>query len=362
MPERDTHKKILIAPLNWGLGHATRCIPIIHELVNLGFSPVLAGDGKSFELLKKEFPELSHFELPSYGITYSEKGYFLLFKLMLRSPAIIQAIRKEKKVVDQLVKEEKIDGIISDNRFGVRSSKIPSVFVTHQIRVLSGLTTVISSFIHRVFINRFDECWIPDHKGRDNLSGSLSDPEGLNIRVRFIGTLSRFSKRQLKKDIQWMAVLSGPEPQRSYLENKLKELMPKLQGSKILVQGKIDKQQEETNYRGIRIVNFMLSKELEAHLNRSDRVISRSGYSSIMDLKELGSKPVFIPTPGQTEQKYLAKRMKRLGIAFFADQERFTIDDLKNSEYYKGFLSTNGQKNSNSSEIQAAILKVFNSD
>ena len=362
MPEQDTHKKILIAPLNWGLGHATRCIPVIRELMRLGYNPVLAGDGKSFELLKKEFPELPHFELPSYDITYSKKGYLLLFKLLLRSPAFIQSIKKEKKIVEQLVEEEKIDGIISDNRFGVRSSKIPSVFVTHQIRVLSGLTTGISSLINRMFINRFDECWVPDQKGKDNLSGSLSDPKGLNLKVRFIGTLSRFSKQLFKKDIQWLAVLSGPEPQRSYLENRLKELMPKLHGSKLLIQGKIDKQQEETNYRGIRVINFMLSKDLEAHLNRSDIVISRSGYSSVMDLKALGSKTVFIPTPGQPEQTYLAKRMKNIGIAFYADQNEFTIKDLKKSENYMGFVNANNEKNCNSSELQAAILQVFSSD
>lgn len=360
MPEQDTHKKILVAPLNWGLGHATRCIPIIKQLSALGFKVVLAGDGSSLELLKKEFPSLQYFDLPSYQITYSEKGSFLLFKLLLRMPVFFQTIKKERKVVEQLIEKEKISGIISDNRFGVMSSKVPCIFLSHQIRVLSGVTTRISSFLHRMIINRFDECWIPDQKGKNNLSGLLSDPKGLKIPVRFVGNLSRMSRNNLKKDIKWLAVLSGPEPQRSILENELRKMLPKLPGPKMLIQGIIDKETKEFEFKGIRIKNFVLSQELGDLINRAETVISRSGYSTLMDLKALRSKAIFVPTPGQTEQIYLAKRMKDLGIAFYTNQNNLCLNDFNKSQNYAGFInSKTNEELGGINQLQESILKTF---
>ena len=119
--------KILVAPLNWGLGHAARCIPIINELLKENFKPVLASDGPALELLRREFPELETLELPSYNIKYSKK---LWLGLLLRVPHIIKTIIKEKKFIAGYLKHHQLEGIISDNRFGLRHPSVPSVYIS----------------------------------------------------------------------------------------------------------------------------------------------------------------------------------------------------------------------------------------
>ncbi len=156
-------KRILVAPLNWGLGHATRCIPIINELLDQGFETVIASDGDALKLLKKEFPHLEHHELPGYNIQYSRKRILFKLKLLLQVPRIIATIRRENLITRELIRKYNISGIISDNRWGVRSSKIPSVFVTHQLKVLSGTSTTLSSKLQQTYIRKFTECWVPDH-------------------------------------------------------------------------------------------------------------------------------------------------------------------------------------------------------
>ena len=156
LPNLKTNSKnILIAPLNWGLGHATRCIPIIKELQQFGFTPIIASDGVALRLLQKEFPELVSIELPSYEIEYAKDEKDFKWKLIKNSPKMIQAIFEEKKKVKALVKQYDLKGIISDNRLGVYSKKVPSVFITHQLNVLSGKTTWISSKLHQFFIAKF---------------------------------------------------------------------------------------------------------------------------------------------------------------------------------------------------------------
>ena len=181
------NKNILVAPLNWGLGHATRCIPIIRELEKNGFTPILASDGVALSLLKKEFPHLTSLELPSYNIEYAKKGENFKWKLIKNSPKTINAILSEKQLVKKWIKEYNLTGIISDNRLGVHSKKVPSVFMTHQLTVLSGKTTWISSKLHQFFIHKFDECWVPDVNEIPNLTGKLGHLKNSNLNIRYIG-------------------------------------------------------------------------------------------------------------------------------------------------------------------------------
>ena len=145
----------MVAPLNWGLGHAARCIPIIDGLLENEFKVVLASDGDALLLLKKEFPKLDSIELPTYNIRYSKKRKGFKWSLVKRLPILIKAISEERKTINQLVSNRKIDGIISDNRFGVHSSKVPSVYITHQLNVLSGMTTFLSLMTNRAPTARF---------------------------------------------------------------------------------------------------------------------------------------------------------------------------------------------------------------
>ncbi len=334
-------KTILVAPLHWGLGHATRCIPIIKALLHHHFKVILASDGAALQILQKEFPNLKSIELPSYQITYPKKGGHFKWNMLLKSPMIFKAISSEKKIIENLVSEGKIDGIISDNRFGVRSSKIPSVYITHQLNVLTGNTSYLSSKIHQNIINKFNECWVPDMVGSNNLSGKLGHISDSKLEIKYIGLLSRMTKKTIAKKNDVLLLLSGPEPQRTLLEEKLFALFKGKKQKVLLIQGHVKGEQKMEQLDNITRYNYMLSTELELAINGSEMVVSRSGYTTIMDMAKLNKKAFFIPTPGQYEQEYLAKRLSDLKIAPFCLQEEFTIDKLKNIDDYKGFKEIN---------------------
>ena len=334
-------KRILITPLNWGLGHATRCIPIINALKKSGFEPIIGSDGASLNLLRKEFPNLEYVELPSYNITYPKNGSFK-WHFLKKSPTILSVIEKEQKVISSLVDSKRIDGIISDNRFGGFSKKVPSVYITHQLNVLSGNTSWLSSKIHRKTINRFDECWVPDTI-ESSLSGELSNDANITTKVKYIGSLSRFEKQDLAIEYDLLVLLSGPEPQRSLLEDLLFIQLKKFEVNIAFVRGVIEDKQAKDVNGNMTIYNYLNSFELNEVINKSALVLSRSGYSTIMDLAKLGKKAFFIPTPGQYEQEYLAKHLENLGITPYVKQQNFKLQDLEKIKQYKGFKSRPSQ-------------------
>ena len=338
-------KRILVAPLNWGLGHAARCIPIIEALIIHGFEPVLASDGNALELLKKEFPKLKSFELPSYNISYSKKGKGLKLKFLKSAPHILKTIHREKKYVAELVKTENIDGIISDNRFGVRHPKIPSVYLTHQLNVLSGNTTWLSSKWHQYVIKRFDECWVPDYDNDKNLSGLLGQANQKLKSVTYIGPLSRFNKQSIGQPIDILVLLSGPEPQRTLLEKKLLLLLKKDKRNIVFIRGLVENQQKVTKIGKIKLWNYMTSKQLETIINSSKFIVSRSGYTTIMDMAKLGKKAIFIPTPGQFEQLYLSKTLHEKLIVPSVSQDKLSENDLRINPEYSGFQGLESEIN-----------------
>ena len=329
-------KNILVAPLNWGLGHATRCIPIIRELEKNGFTPILASDGVALQLLQKEFPYLQSLELPSYEIEYAKNGADFKWKLIKNSPKLIEAIFAEKKIVKKWIAEFNLQGIISDNRLGVYSKKIPSVFITHQLNVLSGKTTWVSSKLHQYFIKKFTECWIPDIQENPNLTGKLGHLKKSSLNLKYLGPLSRLEKKELPIKYDLMVILSGPEPQRTFLEDKLVSELKPYSGSVIFIKGKVESEQKTEQDENVTYYNFMTSSEIETAFNESEIVLCRSGYTTVMDLAKLGKKAFFIPTPGQFEQEYLAKRLKKNGFVPYAKQDDFRIENLLEVKLYSG--------------------------
>lgn len=329
-------KTILIAPLNWGLGHATRCIPIIKALQENNYMPIIASDGIALEILRKEFPYLRFLELPSYQIEYPKNGKNFKWKLLRNFPKMMEAIWSEKKLVKEWIKKYDIDGIISDNRLGVFSKKIPSVFITHQLNVMTGNTTWVTSQLHQNVIKKFTECWVPDLEGTPNLTGKLGHLEKNNLNLKYIGTLSRLHKKETDKKYDLMIILSGPEPQRGLLEQKLKKEILRYQGKIIFINGIVEKTQKKEEIENVTYFNFMNSRQLEKIFNESDTVLCRSGYTTIMDLAKLGKKAFFIPTPGQYEQEYLAKKLQEEGLVPYAKQDDFRIENLLEIKHYKG--------------------------
>lgn len=338
-------KTILVAPLNWGLGHATRCIPIIKALQDNNFIPIIASDGIALDLLKKEFPYLKFLELPSYQIEYAKNGKYFKWKLLKNCPKMIEAILEEKRLVKKWVKKHDIDGIISDNRLGVFSKKVPSVFITHQLNVMTGNTTWITSLLHQNIIKKYTECWIPDTLGTPNLAGELSHLKNPDLNIKYIGPLSRLHPKKVETKYDLMIILSGPEPQRGLLEEKLKKETPLYNGNVLFIKGIIEKEQKKEQIDNVTFYNFMHSRQLEQALNESNTIVCRSGYTSIMDLSKLNKKAFFIPTPGQYEQEYLAKKLKKEGLVPYIEQDLFTIKNLDEINNYKGLSEIKSELN-----------------
>ena len=305
--------KVLICPLNWGLGHATRCAPIIQKLMAEGHEPVLVADGYPRQFLRQEFPTLRFIELPSYSVYYAS-GSSQVGAMLFNFPSIVRGIINEHRWLRNLVQTEHFDQIISDNRFGMWNKHVHSIYITHQlmIKMPHGLKFMepLVHFIHKAFINRYDECWIPDTKENGGLSCDLAHEYPLPRNAKFIGTLSRFQGMETTiptTNYDVVAVVSGIEPQRTLFEKSL-ILKYRNRTEKVLIVGGQPQQTETKKQNGnITFVSHLPTHELAAVFLGAKKIISRSGYSTIMDLDALKCmhKAEFIPTPGQTEQEYL---------------------------------------------------------
>lgn len=339
-------KTILIAPLDWGLGHATRCMPTIDLLLSKGHRVIIAGNGDSFYLLKEHYPALEFYELPGYNISYPT-GKNASFYALLQTPKILQTIKEENKTIAIITEQEKIDLIISDNRYGVRHHSIKSILICHQIALQAPYA---ARFMNPVFlklhlrqIEKFDALWIPDEEGVNNLSGKLSHGISFKIPAAYIGIQSRFAHFTKKDsivdvlDFSILVVLSGQEPQRTNLENELRNTLNANPEKILLVQGKTEKQ-TVVREGNITTISYLNTNDLFAALHKANKIICRSGYSTIMDLATLGKKAIFIPAEGQTEQEFLADIMEDRGFAVQCAAKTLNIGEaILKLETCKGF-------------------------
>jgi uncharacterized protein (TIGR00661 family) len=332
-------KKIFISPLDWGLGHATRCIPIIQELKRQGAEVFIGADRATYDLLIKEFPTTAFIKFPGYDITYSKRGN-MLWQMAKLSPKIIGRIRIEKKYLQEIINTHHIDGVISDNRFGLYNDDIPTVFITHQLFIKSTFGNGVIKKINNFFIRQHNECWVPDFENEAlSLSGELSHKSKTSSNIHFIGPLSRFKnkKAETTSEFDLLAIISGPEPQRTIFEKKVIDQLKDTNLKTLIVQGKPG-QKHSSKINSITIVNHLDTSKMEKAINSSNIVLSRSGYTTVMDLATIGKKAIFIPTPGQTEQKYLAKHHAAAGNCVWDKQKHFNVNQLiSDANTIKGF-------------------------
>lgn len=332
-------KRILVCPLDWGLGHASRCIPIIKELDRAGFEVIVAADRAPLELLKNEFPEKEFLVFPGPEIQYPKRlamGLFMLFK----APKLIKWLKDERLILDDFINTHAIDAVISDNRYGAFSSQIPSILITHQLFIQAPFgKRALKAFIASQ-AKHFSETWIPDFLGADNLSGDLSHGETDVQDVHFINPLSRFtgfakSEDNHKRDLT--IVLSGPEPTRSQFEEIILDQLVRFEGSVLLVRGLPETIHPLKISGDVEVRSFLSASELEVEMANSKHIICRSGYSSIMDLAALGKRAVLVPTPGQTEQEYLADKLEKEGKYYSMEQSKFDLmKAIANCDNYSG--------------------------
>ncbi|PLX04432.1 MAG: glycosyltransferase [Marinilabiliales bacterium] len=324
-------KKILICPLDWGLGHATRMVPVIDLLLEKGAHITIAADNGPLEFLKLRFPNCDFIKLKGFEAKYP-KGKNMAFKMAMQFPAMIKAAKMAKIQLEEIIEKHKIDVVISDNRYELSTENAYSVFMTHQLNIqVKGIQSIFKPLINSIingYIRKYNELWIPDFEGEENLSGILSHSVKPPIdNYFFIGPLSRFSTFELKKlpkkyDI--MAILSGPEPQRSIFEKLLeKELLNS--GLKCIMLSAKPNLNKQLNIKNILKVSHLPDNEFAQTIMESELIISRPGYSTIMDLAHFGKRAIFIPTPGQTEQEYLADTLKQKKHYFSQKQSDFDL-------------------------------------
>jgi uncharacterized protein (TIGR00661 family) len=332
-------KKVLVAPLDWGLGHATRCMRIIRELEKRNCDLIIASSGNALRLLQEEFPHLETFALPGYDPKYPSGGSMVL-KMILQIPRFLRIIEKEHQALRQIIVSKKIDVVISDNRYGCWSPQVPSVLITHQSNIqMPKRFGWLGGFVRNLNeqqMAKFTECWIPDYQN-SVLSGELSSFDEIrNVKAKFIGPLSRFRKpttTEIEFDV--LAIFSGPEPQRTILEKIVTEQIVSSDYRFVIVRG-IPGPESATSSPNV--YEFLTTEKLQDVIARSAVIISRSGYSTIMDLSALEKKAILIPTPGQTEQEYLAKILKEKKIAYSVSQHQFNLEyAMKESQQYRGF-------------------------
>ena len=343
-------KRVLIAPLDWGLGHATRCIPVIQWLVNRKIDVRVAGNGPSLRLLEKEFPFIPQSELPDYSPRYPA-GKGMVTAMALQLPRFLHVISAEHKAVEKIVQQNRIDLVISDNRYGCWTSLARCIFISHQSNIMMpkrfGWLGPMVRWMNERYVRKFDTCWIPDHP-EGSLAGSLISfgKRGFHPDVRYIGPLSRFTPA-IDRDVPHydiVGVCSGPEPQRSIFERILRDQLQRSGKRFLLIRGVLDG--EPTLNADARIVDYLTTQTMEKVLKGAGIVVARSGFSTVMDLNVLGKKAIFVPTPGQTEQEYLAEKMMNEKVAFYMRQESFDLTGaLAESAKYTGFAGAEMNKN-----------------
>ena len=317
--------RVLVAPLNWGLGHAARCVPLVNRFLAQGDEVVLGGDGESLVLLRKHFPLLRVVHLAELSLSYSS-GKRQVRAMLQALPKIVRAAWSDHWLLEDLLGQEDFDLVVSDNRFGLFSQKTRCVYVTHQLYIhlprMYRWLEPLAARIHGRVCRHYAETWVPDYEeAAKSLSGDLGHPKKSYYgTIRYIGPLSRFEdiKVPMRPSIigcfDVVAVLSGLEPQRSMLEE---EIVSRYSGSEervLIVEGKPSHPMLQVTRGNICIVPYMDDAELMVLLRKAKRIIARSGYSTIMDLACIGAlaKAELIPTPGQPEQEYLALRVEKL--------------------------------------------------
>ena len=322
--------KILVAPLNWGLGHASRCVPLVQQFIDEGHEVIIAGDGVSLTLLRRHFPNLRYVYLAPLNLRYS-RGSRQVWAMMKAMPHILSWAIKDHALLQAVLREERFNMVLSDNRFGLYLSKkskeanpnLRSVYMTHQLHIflprgwrwLEG----VAERLHARVCAKYKEVWIPDYEEKErSLSGELGHPKLSNFKfqisnLKYIGPQSRFEPYRdvhnaNEMGTETVALLSGLEPQRTILEREIAARYAGKEERVLIVQGLLNRPNTRMKRGNITLVPYLGDEELAGVLHGARHIIARSGYSTIMDLEALGvlEKAEFIPTPGQSEQEYLA--------------------------------------------------------
>ncbi|MGD0534103.1 MAG: glycosyltransferase [Methanoregula sp.] len=336
---------VLVSPLNWGLGHATRDIPVIRTLLAHGHEVTIAACGNALCVLRQEFPDARYIEYPDYPVPFSS-GHLFVPKFCASIPFMLQATVREHETLEAILAKSRYDLVISDNRLGVFSSEVPSIFISHQLHyhlpLLYWPAELLAIPVNRYLHEQYDRIIVPDNPpGPLSLAGKLSRPDTDVARDRafFSGILTGTRQIACTQDLDYLVIISGPEPQRTILEKIILEKLENIGGSGVVLLGSPQSPKATTRIGDWTCVSYVSTEEKAELMNRARCVICRSGYTTLMELAELGKdRALLIPTPGQTEQEYLSWYYEQKGWYHSQDQNRLDLaDDLELSRHYKGF-------------------------
>jgi uncharacterized protein (TIGR00661 family) len=322
--------KIMVAPLDWGWGHTTRCIPIINMLLSRGHTILIACNGAQKAIFSREFPALHYLDLPGYDIRYGNGRWSTFLQIIFQIPKILIRINREKRWLEAFPGPEKPDILISDNRYGLASKTIFTVFITHQLTIKTHFGGLFEKKLQGAgyrYIQQFSRCWIPDCPRGESMAGDLSHPAVLPaVNTQYIGPLTRLIRYPTSGEIlDLLIIISGPEPQRTLFEMLMLRQLEGFPGKAVLVRGLPEGSGGATETGNIRMHNHLPAAELSRLVGNARRVLCRSGYSSVMDLLSLGKKTIMVPTPGQPEQEYLADYLFRKKWIYVSRQKGFSL-------------------------------------
>ncbi|MFA5236905.1 MAG: glycosyltransferase [Methanoregula sp.] len=336
---------VLVSPLNWGLGHATRDMPVIRTLLSHGHEVTIAACGSALSVLRQEFPDSRYIEYPDYPVPFSS-GHLFVPKFCAALPFMLHAVAQEHATLEAILVKDPYDLVISDNRLGVFSDKVPSIFISHQLHYHLPLPywpiEILAILVNQSLHERYDRIIVPDNPpGPLSLAGKLSRPQTdvARERVFFSGLLSGTRQIACTQDLDYLVVISGPEPQRTFLEKIILDKIRDLDGTGVVLLGDPKRPKATSRSGDWTCVSYASTEEKVELMNRARCVICRSGYTTLMELAELGKKrALLIPTPGQTEQEYLSWYYEQKGWYHSQVQDRLDLaDDLEITRRYRGF-------------------------
>ncbi len=334
--------KVLYGVCSWGFGHATRSLPIIRKLKEEGNHLTIISSGETLDLLKKEVGEAVFIDIPDYPVIISEESTKLFAKGLIYGSLSMWRLEKNLRRISKLVEREKFDIIISDGRYDTYSRRIPSFFISHQVRIKNPfdlrLLEIESELFNLFFMKRFKAFIVPDFEGEENLSGDLSHNLELidESKLCYVGPLSDFKKGEEHEDIDVLISISGPEPYRSDFERKIMDQIDGVKGKIVVTLGKIKEKGRKLS-SDVTVYGYLSREEREEVMNRSKLIVSRSGYSTIMDLAVLNKKALLVPTPGQVEQEYLARYHMERGTFYSVKQRDMDLSrDIEKAKKASG--------------------------
>lgn len=337
--------RIIVSPLSWGLGHVTRDAPIVDYLLEKGHEIVFVATGRALTYARRRYADCRAIELPDMPPPYSKTRFFVPMFLKF-IPRMLRAIREEHERSQRIFDEVKPDLIFSDNRYGIWSRDIPSFILSHQIRLktppaLSPLEVFTEAWA-RSHLKHFTRVIVPDYDGQQTLSGRLSHDLCFWSRdeLYYAGQLSTIRPAELPQDVAVFISLSGPEPQRTVLEEIIRQQVASIEhmGKIVVTLGKPEAANKETLGQNVECFSFLPSERQQEMMNRARLVVSRSGYTTVMELAELGRRALYIPTPGQTEQEYLSRYYEEHGMYHSVSQYKLDlVRDVEAASRFPGF-------------------------